>query len=139
MAEQQFPEPTVGALIFNGAGELFLMRSHKFKGQYVIPGGHIELGETMVEALHREVGEETGLSVSDVELVGIQEFVFDPAFWEKRHFIFIDFSCRTDDDEVALNEEGQSYCWAKLDECAALDIEPYTRKAIEMYREKKPR
>ena len=71
------------------------MRSHKFKGQYVIPGGHIELGETMVEALHREVGEETGLSVRDVELVGIQEFVFDPAFWEKRHFIFIDFSCRT--------------------------------------------
>jgi nucleoside triphosphatase len=136
LPEQLFPEPTIGALIFNDTGQLFLMRSHKFKGQYVIPGGHIELGETMEEALHREVREETGLSVRDVEFVGIQEFVFDPVFWKKRHFIFIDFSCTTDESEVVLNEEGQSYCWASLEECGELDIEPYTRKAIEMYNDK---
>ena len=53
MAEQQYPEPTVGALVFNAQGQLFLMRSHKWKGKYVIPGGHIELGETMVDALRR--------------------------------------------------------------------------------------
>ena len=95
----------------------------------------------MEEALHREVGEETGLEVCDVEFVGIQEFVFDEVFWKKRHFIFIDFSCKIKDDttdcEVVLNDEGQSYCWASLDECAELEIEPYTLRAIEMYREKK--
>lgn len=45
MAEQLFPEPTVGAFIFNQAGELLLSKSHKWPDKYVIPGGHVELGE----------------------------------------------------------------------------------------------
>ena len=57
MPEQQYPEPTVGALIFNAEGKLFLMQSHKWKGKYVMPGGHIELGERMLDALKREVKE----------------------------------------------------------------------------------
>ena len=55
MAEQMYPEPTVGSLIINPDGELFLMRSHKWRGKYVIPGGHIELGESIVDAMVREV------------------------------------------------------------------------------------
>lgn len=50
MAEQLFPEPTVGILIFNPRGELFLMKTHKWHGKYGVPGGHIELGESAVEA-----------------------------------------------------------------------------------------
>jgi nucleoside triphosphatase len=46
-ATQHYPEPTVGALIFDPAGRLFLMRSHKWAGKYVVPGGHVELGETL--------------------------------------------------------------------------------------------
>ena len=67
---QQYPEPTVGALIFNLEGKLFLMRSHKWRGQYAVPGGHIELGETMEQALRREVKEETNL---DLSLIHISE------------------------------------------------------------------
>ncbi len=48
---QRYPEPTVGALIFNNEGKIFLMKSHKWKGKYVIPGGHVELGETIEKAL----------------------------------------------------------------------------------------
>ena len=65
MAKQQFPEPTVGALIFNPEGKLLLMRSHKWRDKYVVPGGHIELGEHIEDALKREVKEETGLDVTD--------------------------------------------------------------------------
>lgn len=68
--EQLFPEPTVGALIFDPAGRLFLMRSHKWGGKYVVPGGHVELGETLEVALRREVAEETGLSIRDITFVG---------------------------------------------------------------------
>ena len=88
MADQQFPEPTVGALIFNPEGKIFLMKSHKWFGKYVIPGGHIELGETAADAVKREVKEETGLDVDDVKFIMHQEFIFDEVFWKKKHFIF---------------------------------------------------
>ena len=48
MNEQRYPEPTVGALILGPEGKLFLMQSHKWRDKYVIPGGHIELGESAV-------------------------------------------------------------------------------------------
>jgi nucleoside triphosphatase len=131
---QQYPEPTVGALIFNQAGKLFLMKSHKWHDQYVVPGGHIELGETMEDALRREIMEETGLPIHDAQFVALQEFVFDKAFHEEgRHFIFIDFVCQTDagENEVTLNEEAQEYVWVSIDEALTLSIEPYTRRLLE--------
>ena len=133
MAEQQYPEPTVGALIFNPAGKILLIKSHKWKNKYVIPGGHIELGEKVEEALKREIKEETGLDVYEIEFICFQEFIFDKAFWKKRHFIFLDFACKTNSREVKLNSEGQEFVWVTLDEALKLDIEPYTRKTIEEY------
>ena len=133
MAAQAYPEPTVGALILNPDDEVLLMRSHKWRDRYVIPGGHIELGERMVDALERELLEETGLTVYGVEFLGYQEFVYDEAFWKQRHFIFFDFVCRTDSTDVTLNEEAQEYAWVPLEETLAYPVEPYTRHAIEVY------
>jgi nucleoside triphosphatase len=130
---QQYPEPTVGALIFNPEGKVFLMRSHKWRGQYVVPGGHIELGETMEQALRREIKEETNLDVEDVEFVSFQEFIMDEAFWKRRHYIFFDYACKTKSTDVILNDEAQSYVWVTLDEALDLPIEPYTRILIQAY------
>jgi len=131
--KQQFPEPTAGALIFNPEGKLFLMKSHKWKNKYVIPGGHVELGETIEEALKREVKEETGMDIYDVKFIVIQDFVFGDEFWKKKHFIFIDCACRTNSTDIRLNSEGQEYKWFSLDNLPISEIEPYTLKAIEEY------
>ena len=45
--EKMYPETTVGGLIFNRSGEIFLMKSDKWKGMYCIPGGHVESGESL--------------------------------------------------------------------------------------------
>jgi nucleoside triphosphatase len=133
MAAQRYPEPTVGALILNSRDEVLLTRSHKWRDKYVIPGGHIELGERMEDALRREIAEETGLAIRDIEFIGYQEFVYDGAFWKKRHFIFFDYVCRTDSVQVTLNDEAQEYVWVSLERALALPVEPYTRSTIETY------
>lgn len=133
MVEQQNPEPTCGALIFNPAGKVFLMKSHKWKDKYVIPGGHVELGEKIENALKREIKEETGLDIFDIEFICFQEFIFDDAFWKKKHFIFFDFACKTDSTNIKLDSEGQEFVWVTLKEALKLPIEPYTRRTIEEY------
>jgi nucleoside triphosphatase len=137
MTEQQYPEPTVGALIFNPDGKLFLMKSHKWKGLYVMPGGHIELGESMEHALKREIREETSLDIYDIEFIGFQEFIFDDTFWERKHFIFFDYACKTDSTDVTLNSEAQEYVWIAVEDVLKLQLDPFTKKAINTYLKKK--
>jgi nucleoside triphosphatase len=129
---QQFPEPTVGALIFNDKGQLLLVRTHKWKGKYTIPGGHVELGESLLEALDREIHEETGLKIKEAEFLCYQEFIYDESFWEKRHFIFFDFICHVDQGQVALNEEAQEYEWVSLETAFSYPIDPYLRYSLEL-------
>lgn len=136
MNEQIYPEPTVGALIFNQEGKIFLMTSPKWKGKYVVPGGHIELGETIEEALRREIKEETNLDIYDIDLIIIQNFIFGEEFHEKKHFIFLDYACKTNDSKVILNKEGTNYKWVTLDEALKLPLEPYTKILILKYKEK---
>ena len=126
----RYPEPTVGALISH-KGRIFLMKSHKWRGKYVIPGGHIELGERMQDALKREIKEETGLDIHSIEFIMFQEFVFDPSFHRKAHFIFFDFACETDSSAVTLNDEAQEFAWVTPQEALAMDLEPYTRTVLE--------
>ena len=135
MPKQVYPEPTVGALIVNADDEVLLIRSHKWRGRYVMPGGHIELGETMEEALRREIREETGLEIRDLAFIGFQEFIYDDAFWRRGHYVFFDYACRTDGTEVVLNDEGQEYAWVSLEQALAMDVEPYTLRVLELYAE----
>lgn len=138
MNKKNYPEPVVGALIFNPRGEIFLMTSFKWPGQYVVPGGHIELGETAIEALIREVKEETGLKVDTVEFLELQEAIFSEDFYEKkRHFILIDFKCRVAGKQlVQLNDEGKEYIWTDPKEALKLPLNSLTRKAVLKYLEK---
>ena len=133
MSKQQFPEPTVGIFIFNQQGKLLLLQSHKWPDAYVVPGGHVELGERLEEAAVREAKEETGLDIYDLEFIHFQQFIYDPAFWKKRHFIFFDFAARTDSTEVVLNDEAQDYIWIDPQEALGLSLDSYTRLSIEKY------
>jgi nucleoside triphosphatase len=133
MREQIYPEPTVGALIFNPNNRVLLVLSDRWGGKYVVPGGHIELGERIEETVLREVKEETGLDVYDLKFIMMQECIYDEEFYKKMHFIFFDYSCRTDadEDDVILNHEAQAYSWVTPDEALDMRLDPYTRRLIE--------
>lgn len=132
MRDQSFPEPTVGAFIFNPEGKLLLVRSHKWHAKWVVPGGHLELGETLEQAMIRETLEETGLAVTGVEFINYQEFIYDAAFWKPRHFIFFDFSCQSDGSVVVLNDEAEEYTWAEPEEALRMEIDAYTRTSLQV-------
>ena len=133
-AKQVFPEPTVGALIVNQQGKILLAKSHKWFDKYTLPGGHIEVGESMVDAVRREVKEEVGLDVEVVEMLLVQEAIFAPEFYKKKHFIFIDFYCKSKDQQVKLDQnEIQDYVWVYPGAAYNLKLDSFTMKTLDRY------
>ena len=90
--------PSVAAVVTNGGGRLLLQRRSD-NGLWAVPGGGVEIGESVLAAIVREVREETGLIVEIARLVGVYS---DPAFQVVRyadgnviHYIITLFACRT--------------------------------------------
>src|SRR5713226_9109322 len=134
---QVFPEPTVGALIVNNEGKILLAKSHKWFDKYTLPGGHIEVGESMTDAVRREVKEEVGLDVEVVEMLLVQEAIFAPEFYKKKHFIFIDFYCKSNDQQFKLDQdEIQDYIWVYPGAAYNLKLDSFTRKTLDRYLER---
>ena len=137
--KQVFPEPTVGALIVNNEGKILLAQSHKWFDKYTLPGGHIEVGESMIDAVRREVKEEVGLDVEVVEMLLVQEAIFAAEFYKKKHFIFIDFYCRSGYQQVKLDQkEIQDYIWVYPGAAYNLKLDSFTRKTLDKYLERSP-
>jgi nucleoside triphosphatase len=135
--KQVFPEPTVGALIVNEEGKILLAKSHKWFDKYTLPGGHIEVGESMVDAVKREVKEEVGLDVGVVEMLLVQEAIFAPEFYKKKHFVFIDFYCKSKDQKVKVDQtEIQHYIWVYPGAAYNLKLDSFTRKTLDRYLER---
>ncbi len=137
MAKQKYPEVTTGGLIFNPKGEIFLMKAHKWGNKYVIPGGHVELGEKIVDAFKREIREETGLRVQDIRFIYVLEFIFGKGIKGKKHFICFVHACKTKDRKVKLDNEGINYIWATPKKALTLPIEPYVKESILKYFKRK--
>ncbi len=133
----KYPEPTVGAVIFNPEGKVLLCKSQKWNNQYVTPGGHVELGEEMEKALKREILEETGLHIYDIKLVSLKESIFSDTFHEKKHFIFIDYQCKTNSSIVKLNDEADDYAWVDLEEIENYNLGGYVRELLIRIKDRK--
>jgi nucleoside triphosphatase len=138
----QRPEVVVAAIIFNVKREVLLCKSAKWNNKYVVPGGHVEIGETLEEALIREVKEETNLEVYDVSLVALKESIQEDLEKKKergvsaqRHYIVFDYVCQTKDTHVTLNHEASDYVWCALSEVFSYDLDPYTYTFFKAYRD----
>jgi mutator protein MutT len=118
------PISSVEAIIVKDDKLLFLRRKNSpARGQWWFPGGRIRKGESIEEALLREVKEETGLSVSEYRLVNVYSRIFP-----ERHDITIVFLCKCREGEIRLNDEHSEF---KLFKEIPKDIYPYLLKAIQ--------
>jgi phosphoglycolate phosphatase len=111
--EMHLPLATVGALIFNGAGEVLMVRTHKWSNLWGIPGGKIKWGETSEAALRREILEETGLKISGIKFTLVQDCIHSKEFYRDAHFVLLNYTCRCagKNPRVKLNDEGREFRW----------------------------
>jgi 8-oxo-dGTP diphosphatase len=116
------PYLAVSAAIFRDGRVLIVRRGRPpAHGLYSLPGGGVELGETLEQAVIREVREETGLAIAPIGLVGFREAIArDAAERVERHFVILPFAARWVGGEVALNEELAEAHWLEPDELAGL-------------------
>jgi len=128
----RLPVATVGGLIFNDAGQVLLVRTNKWSNLWGIPGGKIEWGETCDAALRRELLEETGLEVTDVEFVMVQDAIQPPEFYKPAHFLLLNYTCRAPGFQIVrLNSEAQDFRWVSLPEAFALPLNGPTRVLLD--------
>lgn len=116
------PYLAVSAAIFRGGRVLIVRRARPpANGLYTLPGGGVELGETLEEAVVREVREETALEVKPVALAGYRQAIArDGSGKIERHFVILPFAARWISGEASLNEELTEAHWLFPDEISGL-------------------
>src|SRR5262245_38602565 len=113
-AAARLPVLGVGAVIWNDKNEVVLIRRGKEprKDQWSIPGGHLEWGESLHEALLREVLEETGLTVEIAGLIDTVDLIArDPSGNVTRHYVLIDFAVRTINGRLTAGSDAAEARW----------------------------
>jgi ADP-ribose pyrophosphatase YjhB (NUDIX family) len=104
------PQLAVSAAIFRD-GKILLVRRARSpgKGFYSLPGGRVEFGESLHEAVHREVDEETALKIEIVDLAGWREVL--PGTSGGGHYLILSFAARWIAREPVLNDEHDDFRW----------------------------
>jgi phosphoglycolate phosphatase-like HAD superfamily hydrolase/ADP-ribose pyrophosphatase YjhB (NUDIX family) len=131
--ESRPPIVTVGALVYNAAGEVLMLRTHKWSDLWGIPGGKIKWGEPSVDALRREIKEETNLDITDIQFVLVQDCIHSKEFYRDAHFVLLNYTCRcTGASAVKLNDEAREFRWLPPAKALSLPLNQPTRKLLDV-------
>jgi ADP-ribose pyrophosphatase YjhB (NUDIX family) len=127
-ARNGLPVITVGALIYDDARRVLMVRTRKWSNLWGIPGGKVKYGETLEVALRREIKEETDLELEDVRFVMVQDCIETEEFYRAAHFVLLNYTARRSGaNPVCLNEEAQEYRWLPVAEALTLPLNGPTR------------
>jgi len=104
------PQLAVSGAIFRADRVLLVRRARSpANGFYSLPGGRVEFGETLHAALHREIDEETRLTIEIAGLAGWREVL--PGTSGGGHYLILSFAARWRGGEVVLNDELDDFKW----------------------------
>ncbi len=128
----------VGAVIIDDKQVLLVRRANPpLQGEWSIPGGLVETGETTRDAIIREVLEETGLRIEVAALVEVFERILrDSQSRVQYHYVLLDYRCRVLSGQAQAGSDVSEVRWATLDELELLSVAPETcaviRKAFDV-------
>jgi len=138
IVQREFPETPlvgVGAVVVDKGQVLLVRRGQEpLKGNWSLPGGMLELGESIMDGVTREVREETGLNVEPVELIEL----LDRIHWEdgqvRYHYVIADYLCRIVGGNLNAASDADEVRWVERAEWNghnALVLDPVTVRVIE--------
>jgi 8-oxo-dGTP diphosphatase len=136
--QREFPETPlvgVGGVVVEQNRVLLVRRGQEpLKGKWSLPGGLVELGETLQDGVMREVREETGLSVEPVELIEFLDRIHREDGRVRYHYVIADYLCRVVGGSLRAASDADAVRWverAEWNSHSALVLDPVTVRVIE--------
>jgi ADP-ribose pyrophosphatase YjhB (NUDIX family) len=136
--QREFPETPlvgVGAVVVKQDRVLLIRRGNEpMKGHWSLPGGMLELGESLTSGVAREVREETGLIVEPLELVELLDRIHREGERVRYHYVIADFLCRVAGGALRAASDADAARWvdrAEWNSHSALKLDPITVRVIE--------
>ncbi len=141
MIRREFPAAPllgVGAFVFAADGSLLMIQraQEPARGQWSIPGGLVEVGESLHAAVAREVHEETGLLVEPIAMVEVVERILreeTDAARVRYHYVLTDYLCRVTGGTLVAGSDAAQACWVPASAWqpeASTMIEGFTRPVL---------
>ena len=139
--KREYPETPlvgVGAVILEqGLVVLVKRRFPPLAGEWSLPGGRLEVGETLQEAVVREAREETGLFIEPADLLGVYDrLVRDDTGRVLYHYVLIDFLCRRLAGELRAGGDADDAHWFSQEEIGQISLVEDTAEVIRLAFEK---
>ncbi len=139
MTQREFPSCPlvgVGAVVVDDLGRVLLIQrgNEPRKGHWSIPGGLVELGETLTAAVEREVAEEAGLQVRTEAMVEVLDRIYFKADRVRYHYVLIDYWCSVVAGTAAAGTDAADVAWAgrvEWTESNPYSLEEFTIAVIE--------
>ncbi len=126
------PRVAVGAVVFHDERVLLVRRGQApSDGQWAIPGGGVELGESLAQAAEREIREETGVRIAAGEPIYVFDLIErDPADNVRFHYVIVDLAARYLGGEPHAGDDAAEARWVSADEIKQLTVSPPTRQLL---------
>lgn len=126
----------VGAVVVDEGRVLLVQRgTEPMKGHWTLPGGLLELGESLTDGVIREVREETGLLVQPLELVELLDRIYREGEGVRYHYVIADYLCLVTGGRLKASSDAAAVRWVERSEWNgenALKLDPITVRVIEM-------
>ncbi len=126
----------VGAVVVDEGRVLLVRRGREpLKGQWSLPGGLLELGESLTAGVAREVLEETGLVVEPIELIELLDRIHHQEERVRFHYVIADYLCRVTGGTLGAASDADDVRWverAEWNSHSALKLDPVTVRIIEL-------